>query len=549
MKNTNDKVEKDRATRCGVMSVTINDVLKLPCMKGAKVAGGTGGLTRAVSSITVLEFADANDLQQEILSNINFYGNELVITAFANIPNNLEQQCANIRRLAAVGEVGMILYYVGIFMPKVDPVLIELANQLDFVLIVMPENRRDLRYSEAISEVMEAIIKNQAVEISLLPDILDQMCRLPEHQRTIDTVLRMACDRSHTSLILADHLGRVLGQSNWPMSLDLQIGEFNDIESMIPVSMKDNCTVWRCPLQPGNQESMELYLIKDGELLNKEFVMQIVELVRLAVNLWSSNHAGIQTSELIRAILRDEPLKMRRLAELFHIDIASIHSMWVLRIENDESVQRQKNATEALKQLRSSLAYRCDAVLADVYEGYVFGFMAWNNKEENMASLSSNLIEGLAEAGIFATLVRCHGLIDTADVRQAFMLIKEQLDGAKCIWPTRQIYSMEELEFASQCSDVINRGEATLEKTMKQLYLLKEFREGEELLHTLCAYFLDAESSVTHCAEHLFLHKNTIKYRLGRIAACLGYHADKEPEKFSLYRAVAIYRLLEQHTQ
>ena len=531
------------------MSVTVNDVLKLSCMKGAKVAGGTGGLTRAVSSITVLEFAEANDLQQEILSNIDFYGNELVITAFANIPNNVEQQCANIRRLAAVGEVGMILYYVGIFMPKVDPALIELANQLDFVLIVMPENRRDLRYSEAISEVMEAIIKNQATEIFLLPDVLDQMCRLPDHQRTIDTVLRMACDRSRTSLILTDHLGHVLGQSNWPLSLDLQISDFDVIESMMPISLQDNRTVWRCPLQPGNPESMELYLVKDGDVLSKELVMQIVELVRLAVNLWSSNHAGIQTSELIRAILRDEPLKMRRLAELFHIDIASIHSMWVLRIENNESVQKQKNATEALKQLRNALAYRCDTVLADVYEGYVFGFMAWNNKDENVAGLSANLVEGLAETGISATLVCCQGLIDTADVRLAFQLIKEQLDGAECIWPSRHIYSLEELEFASQCSDVVNRGEATLEKTMKQLRLLKEYKEGEELLHTLCVYLLDAESSVVRCAEHLFLHKNTIKYRLSRISACLGFHADKEPEKFYLYRAVAIYRLLEQHTQ
>lgn len=35
-------------------------------------------------------------------------------------------------------------------------------------------------------------------------------------------------------------------------------------------------------------------------------------------------------SELVRAILRDEPLKMRRLADIFHVDVASIHSMWVL---------------------------------------------------------------------------------------------------------------------------------------------------------------------------------------------------------------------------
>lgn len=112
------------------MSVTVNDIMKLPCMSEAKVIAGEAGLTRVLSSVTVLEFSDTSDLQQEILSNIDFYGSELVITAFASIPENIEKQCDNIRRLAAVGEAGLILYYVGILMPRVDPALIELANQL-----------------------------------------------------------------------------------------------------------------------------------------------------------------------------------------------------------------------------------------------------------------------------------------------------------------------------------------------------------------------------------------------------------------------------------
>lgn len=121
------------------MSVTVADILNFPCLKGARVVAGREGLSKMVTSVSVLEFSEANDLQKDILSSIEFYGSELVITAFAHIPTNVQQQCDNIRRLAAVGEVGMILYYVGILMPKVDQALIDLADQLDFVLIVMPE--------------------------------------------------------------------------------------------------------------------------------------------------------------------------------------------------------------------------------------------------------------------------------------------------------------------------------------------------------------------------------------------------------------------------
>lgn len=529
------------------MSITVNDILKLPCLNGAAVVGGSGGLTKVISSVTVLEFSDANEQQREMLTNIDFYGSEMVITAFAHIRDDVEAQCENIRRLASVGEAGMILYYVGILLPRVDPALIELANQLDFVLIVMPENRWDLRYSEVISEVMEAIIKDQTAEITLLTDILEQMARLPEHQRTVDAVLRMARDRSHTSLILSDSRGRALGQANWPISQELKITDYNELDIMVQVSVSERRTVWRWPLLPGDAQSMELYLVKDGNSLSKEMVLQIVELVRLAVSLWSTNHADVQISELIRAILRDEPIKMRRLADLFHIDIASIHSMWVLQVENPEESQKQRLTELAATQFRELLQHRCDPIIVDTYEGYVVGFMAWLDKEENTTVASEQLLKALEGIEISASVVRCHYLEDTADVRRAFLMIKEYIDSAKRIWPTRQNYSLDEVEFAFQCRKTVDKGEAALSNAVKPLKMVRSYNEGVELLNTLCVYLLDANCSVTTCSERLFLHKNTIKYRIGRINACLGHPVDKEPEKYNIYRAAAIHRLIEEH--
>ena len=294
------------------MSVTVADILNFPCLKGAKVVAGREGLSKMVTSISVLEFSEANDLQNDILSSIEFYGSELVITAFAHIPTNVQQQCANIRRLAAVGEVGMILYYVGILMPKVDQALIDLADQLDFVLIVMPEKRLDLRYSEVICEVMEAIVHDQSTNTTLVSDILAQISRLPEHQRTVDTVLRLVRDRVRCTLILSDHNSRMLGIATWPISLELTWESPPQIPPMTAVALSEDRTMWRCPLELQDPNTMELYLLKDGGTLPKDIVLQIIDVVRLAVNIWSSHHADVQISELVRAILRDEPLKMRR---------------------------------------------------------------------------------------------------------------------------------------------------------------------------------------------------------------------------------------------
>lgn len=526
------------------MSVTVKDIMRLPCMNGAKVVAGMGGMSKALSTVSVLEYADPSTLQEELFHNDDFSGSEIVITAFANIANEVDLQCANIKRLSAAGEIGLILYYVGIFMPAVDQRLIDLANQLDFVLIVMPEKRMDLRYSEVITEVMEAIIRDQATEISLLSDVLEQIGRLPEHQRTMDAVLRMARDRIRTSLVLVDSHGRTLGQANWPMSLSMRIDDYTCIKPMTPVSFPDGRTIWRCPLNQADSQSMELYLIKEGTPNARELVLQTLDLVRLAVSIWSSKHAEVQISELIKAILRDEPIKMRRLADLFHIDVASMHSMWVLRVENTDISQRKRFVAESLVQLQERLTPYCDTVIADVYEGYIVCFMTWRSKDENVTEISSELMRCLSGIDIKSTLVRCQGLTDTADVRHSFLLIKEHMDDVKCIWPTRQNFSFKELTFVSQCRKTVEQGDEVLAPEIKPLKLLEDFSEGAELVNTLSVYLLDADSSVARCADLLFLHKNTVKYRLSRICACLEHHVDKEPEKFFLYRAVVINRLL-----
>lgn len=84
-----------------------------------------------------------------------------MITGFCGVAHDVDAQYENIRNLAVAGEAGMILCYVGLILPALDPRPIQLADELGFILICMPENEPKLCYSEVTNEVMDAIIRDE----------------------------------------------------------------------------------------------------------------------------------------------------------------------------------------------------------------------------------------------------------------------------------------------------------------------------------------------------------------------------------------------------
>ena len=329
------------------MSITVADVMKLPSMRGAKVLGGAGGLTRVVSSISVLEYAQTSAIQAELFDRVEFLGNELAITGFMNNPDDVELQCTNLRRMAAIGEVGVILFYVGIVMKKVDRQLIEVADALDFPLICMPVGQMNQRYSEVICEVMELIYRDQMAGANLVSELLEQAAGLLPHQRTVDSMLRMLADRLHASVVLMDSSRRVLNEAAWPRSIDNAIKERLTAAEFPAPGAWGYCEpvdvhIYRDSIQTQERHAMDLLIFKEGSALDVVLARQAVEVVQLTVSIWSNKHDRIVIGELVRAILQDEPMKMRRLADIFHIDIASINSMWI--ISGDTAEDREKLA-------------------------------------------------------------------------------------------------------------------------------------------------------------------------------------------------------------
>lgn len=159
------------------MGITVKDMLQLPSFRGAKVLTGNNNLHRTISSLSVLEVSNA-DYSSRIVHSIQeeWYAEEIVISSFYSIKDSVEKQCETIEYLHELGEVGLILYYVGIIIPEVADEVLQLAESKNFIIICMPENDFSLRYNEVIYEVMEAIVlNNQTINDNFVNEALEKV--------------------------------------------------------------------------------------------------------------------------------------------------------------------------------------------------------------------------------------------------------------------------------------------------------------------------------------------------------------------------------------
>ena len=502
------------------MSLTVRKLLDLPSLRGGRLVAGARALERPVSSVSVLEYSEPSQTQSELFEAISFEGGEIVITAFANICNDSSAQVAVIRRLAAAGEVGLMLYYVGTFVPEISDEVKEVADKLSFALIEMPHDKH-LRYSDAISDICEAIFRQEVHASSFVTEILEEVSLLPESLRSVSTVLRMLRDRLRASLILSDPQGRVINISSFPHGREEELGRLFESGSLDSAWHVDKARIH----ERGMGSLMLTVVRENGTGLTDDQLAMTVETLHLFLVIWSPKHGQAVIAELVRAILQDESLKMRRLADLFSIDVKSIDTMFVVK-------------GEGLDEVKSRLEPYIARPIVDFYQESIVLFLA--------SSMGGDVLEAVSSLLAYdgdRLLVRAFNLKDTSAVRKAFLLVKSSADLASKVY-RRKVLDLVDVQLVDYLLSVLAKGEDEIASVLSPLAVLDEMEEGTVLTDTLEAFLLDADMSTLQTSRMLGVHNNTVKYRLKRISSIL--HADimKAPQSVMLYRALMMRRII-----
>lgn len=530
------------------MSVTVADCLKLPSLREATLVAGAQGLNRSVNAVTVIEYPDTVAITDEVM-----VGNELLISGLIHIKDDVGAQCRLIRHLYNLGGACLILYYVGVFMPEVDERLIATANELGFPLVVMPVGQMMLRYSEAISEVMELIFISRRQGSYYVPEMANNIANLPPQYRTMNSVLRLLSDRLHCTLLLADRYMERKAAAVWPIANQLDFDQIleqmkqknfqSENQTTCAVGTKEY-VVWEYPVHSKKKRELHLFAIDEQNNQVPELLGQAAEVVELFLNVWNQDINYEETDALVHAVLSDQPEEMHRIAERMHVDVGAIQTILIFYLykENGEPLDSYQR-TNYIMPIKRYLAEHYKMVIVDTYDKYMVAFCDDSLYEETDGALIESLREELLGHGVDSDCVVCLGIDSTRLARNAYIAADAMLPALRRIYPHKHVFSQSEISFAKSCQEILDSGEAHLEAKLVALKKMKTLADYEELRQTLCVFLLDAEGNVNRAAELLYMHRNTVHYRLGKIRSVLNCDLVQMPAAFEVYQAAALCRL------
>lgn len=164
------------------MSVTVENIMKLPVMRDAKLVSKSG-LDNKVQYVTV---AEAPKIHFP-----NYSEGIFVLTTLSAYHDSLERINALIEGLCAVN-VAAIGIKLGRFIDRIDPSTVAIVEKYHVPLFLLPST---VYFRDILSEVLSAITGNQKILLNQINEMNEELLNAIAQNRRIQDILELLCEK------------------------------------------------------------------------------------------------------------------------------------------------------------------------------------------------------------------------------------------------------------------------------------------------------------------------------------------------------------------
>ena len=505
------------------MSITIRDCLGLPSLSLGTVVAGHKGLDSIVTTVSVVEFED-ND-EPDIIS-----PNELLISSLYCVKDDADAQCRLIEKAKRSGDVGLVLFYADKILGGISSKLLKMADLLHFPIILMPGADMGLKYSDVISDVMEATFMDRKTNNYFVRDTIERLSQGEEKDRTPAMVLQLASSYTKAAFFLCDEHENLIASSFWPVSNHIS---FSKVLHAYHNNREQKARIFRTEFTDKKDVKLVLYAVSQNTKLNSSMIGEVIEVIQLFSLLWNYN-LNLQTVEaLLPPLLEGDKKLIRYVCKHNQIKVEQFNRICIL-------VGPEENQ-EFLLHFRELFAdYGIPAIIDRVRNYIVILYQRKNEVSTEM--LEQEFYAYLRDCGQTVHDAALQSTRITEDAPHFYQLYCQYMDAAQKIYPHKRSFSYSDLLFAKKVSGIQTSIDFDSHYYLDLLEPIIEDADSE-LLPTLLTYLLDSGSEVKKTAEMLFVHRNTVLYRLNKIRGLVHFDLNTMPQSYDIYVAAALKRL------
>ncbi|MDT3428331.1 purine catabolism regulator [Paenibacillus forsythiae] len=522
------------------------DLLKIPFLLESKVICGFQGLGRTVCSVNMMDAPDIIDFVKP---------DELLITTAYALKDHPEELVALIPELSAAGCVGL-----GIkkrFWSSIPQEAIAVANEVGFPLIELPLN---VSLGDLINQAIDAILDKHTDTLRNALQSHRQFSSLILKGQGIPEIVRDLAVLLDSPAILLDQRMNLISASPHFRERAYQelLPQIRELASQLPneertsvCCLKDSAPdglgyIAAHPImtyQPQGflltlQQSVELQQLPVMIMEQAANVISFELLKKQAVKERSRRYKNDLFTDIVNGFMTSEQELIHRgkrygLAE-------KLPSLCIVIRQDDDLTRRESTLPSSVEQQLSKREELYE-ILKDAFQSRGHSFVLFNNKDQFVLILSISggktapvhaermLREQLTEIGdnlyhqenISVSFGVGNPIDRLTDIPVTYKEAVEAWDTAHSSKKRRfvQFYHVKKLTDLLRMLPV-EELKKYYDDTFKELNRLDE-KERRELMRTLIAYH-DNNCQIAETAKQLFVHRNTVVYRLEKCEQLTG---------------------------
>lgn len=527
----------------GEDSLSVEETLNLPTLEGYKILAGAAGLNKRCKHMTILETP----------SGINWLeGGEFLVTAGYAFLHNDEFK-KNMMIDANKKGVAAIAIKENRYFGEISSELIEQANKYEIPLILIPYG---VVYTRTISSFYNMLFYRKNEYILKLNDIYEKLLDLSFENKDIDGIVYSLSNLSNANVFLFDKQLNIISSNIINEDSYNKLSEFEPFNKDVNHILKDirrylvnyeinGSFISIYPIVRDENKIAYLYIVNDAELdkLTQSSIKYGISIISMKLERDSATRFA-QTrfnKTLVEIMLNNKELP-DEFYQNVERDLGWDHEGYVvglcIRIHSmkDQNFEESKHDIyNILDSLIPNSNYLSTDKKSDVFvfikidsEDYLENII--NNLHNYLKDYEERFKISLGVANPYSGIKNIEKLYNEAYLAVLFsnqdIIFFNTLDTIKLLYPLK-----EDKEIQNYYG-----------RTIKKLERYDE-EHGTNLVETLEIY-LKYNFKKTIVSNKLFIHVETLRYRLNRIEEITGYSLDNSEGLFALQMGIKLKRLI-----